>query len=266
MATDPRPIAELTPAIRAVSEWLNAFPARGAVIGGIAVGLLGVARMTRDVDAVVWIEHHQLDDFVSAAARFGIVPRVAELLSFAAESRVLLLRHRPTGVEIDVSLAALPFEEELLDRARDWPVADFVVRLPTVEDLIVMKTIANRPRDWTDIDALVELHPRLDVERVLYWSGAFAEVLESPEMVEHLSRVLANRTSSAQSGVATARRASLATGKKSARLPTKRKVATKAPSRSQPTIKSAAKPAAGNKKKTPLSKPKRSLKRKTDRS
>lgn len=257
--TDPRPIAELTPAIRAVSEWLSDFPARGAVIGGIAVGLLGVARMTRDVDAVVWIEYGQLDEFVSAAARFGIVPRIAELLSFAAESRVLLLQHRPTGVEIDVSLAALPFEDELLDRAVEWKVANFLIRLATVEDLIVMKTIANRSRDWTDIDALIELHPRLDVERVLYWSNAFAEALESPEIIGRLTPMLAKRGCTSQSGGVAARRVSTAVGERAvtpraARPKPAKQPVTKAASRSKPATKSAGKPAR-TKKKTPISKP-----------
>ena len=37
MATDSRPVAELIPVVRAVAEWLEAFPARGAIIGGISL-------------------------------------------------------------------------------------------------------------------------------------------------------------------------------------------------------------------------------------
>lgn len=263
MATDSRPVAELIPVVRAVAEWLEAFPARGAIIGGIAVGMLGVARTTRDVDAVVWIEHGQLDNFIRAAARFGIVPRIADLLTFAAESRVLLLQHRPTGVEIDVSLAALPFEDELLDRATTHSLANFSIRLPTVEDLIVMKSIANRPRDWSDIDSLLELYPGLDSDRVRFWSNAFAEVMESPEIIEQLAQLLAKRKTSRQSSIAiTSGSTAVRPKQSSTRTNSNRaapKTATKSKRRSSDSAKQSEK-----KKKAPAPKTKRNSKKKAD--
>ena len=45
---------------------------------------------------------------------FDLVPRIPDAIEFAHETRVLLLRHAPTGIDIDLSLGALPFEEELV--------------------------------------------------------------------------------------------------------------------------------------------------------
>jgi hypothetical protein len=61
-----------------------------------------------------------------------------EGLAFARRSRVLLLRHEPSGIDLDVSIGALPFEEEMAARARRRRVGSVWVPLPAPEDLIVM--------------------------------------------------------------------------------------------------------------------------------
>jgi hypothetical protein len=49
-------------------------------------------------------------------------------LSFALRSRVLLLRHDPSGIDVDISLGALPFTEEAIARAVEGKVGK--IRLP----------------------------------------------------------------------------------------------------------------------------------------
>ena len=190
MTAKPTDISTLIPAIRAVANWLHDFDAPSAIIGGIAAGLLGRARNTVDIDAVVLIDYDRLAEFVDSASRFDIVPRIDRILEFAATSRVLLLKHRSSDVEVDVSLAGMPFEEELLERAVETNVAGILVRLPTVEDLIVMKCVANRHRDWADIEGLIDAHPHLDSDRVLLWSRRFADIMEAPEVIEQLEKLL----------------------------------------------------------------------------
>jgi hypothetical protein len=96
----------------------------------------------------------------------------------------------------------MPFEEELLERAVEREIAGIIVRLPTVEDLIVMKCVANRPRDWADIEGLIDAHPELDSERVLLWARRFAEIMETPEVIEQLEKLL-HAARAAEQNVAT---------------------------------------------------------------
>ena len=56
------------------------------------------------------------------------------------------------------------------------------VRLPTPEDLIIMKAIAHRPKDLIDIQTVIDSHPDLDVDRIGQWVQAFAAVLETPDI------------------------------------------------------------------------------------
>lgn len=75
------------------------------VIGGIAVIARGVRRMTTDIDATVRGDQLDVASLLKALAKKRIAPRIRDAERFASESLVLLLKHQPTDVEIDVSMA-----------------------------------------------------------------------------------------------------------------------------------------------------------------
>jgi hypothetical protein len=79
-------------------------------------------------------------------------------------------------------LGILPFEQEAVQRSTLHDTGTFAIRLPTPEDLIIMKTVAHRPKDLLDIQALIETNPGLDRERIRFWVSQFAEALEMPEL------------------------------------------------------------------------------------
>lgn len=165
----------------------------GAFIGGLAANLLGRPRITKDVDAVVLLGNLRLESFVAAGTRFGFAPRISDATKFAAKNRVLLLIHKPSKTDVDISLGILPFEQECVDRSSIISVAGVSFPLVSPEDLIVMKALARRARDIADIEAVLEAHPEVDLERVRYWVGEFAMVLEEPEILGDLEKVLKRR-------------------------------------------------------------------------
>src|SRR6187399_966028 len=103
----------LLQALAAVTAWLLQANVPAAVIGGVAASLLGRPRVTKDVDRVALAGDSELARMLSLAKQHGITPRASDAVDFAKVSRVLLIRHEPSGIEIDLSLARLQFEREV---------------------------------------------------------------------------------------------------------------------------------------------------------
>lgn len=186
-------LRELMDAIRDRTCWLEASSIPHALVGGVAVTALGHARMTEDVDAVILAGEKPIEDLLAEAQQYGFVARYPNPVEFALARRMLLLQHTPDGIQVDVSLGCLPFEQELIARAQRVRLHDTEFVVPTPEDLLVMKTLAFRPKDIGDIEAVLERSGRLDMQRVRRWVGMLAEALEEPEVAERLEQLLANR-------------------------------------------------------------------------
>ena len=186
-------LAPLIPPLHEVIKWLRGSGVSHVVVGGVAAALQGRPRATRDIDLVVMIGEDEWASFLADATAHGFPPRETNALEFASISRVLLLQHERTRLGVDISLGAIPFEEEMIARAKGMFVEGIDVPLATPEDLIVMKSLAMRPNDITDIESLLDAHPEMDLDRVRHWVRLFAEGLEEPDIVERIERVLRSR-------------------------------------------------------------------------
>jgi hypothetical protein len=176
--------------LRALAFWFESEEIPYTTVGGMAVSLLGQPRATQDIDVVVWLGERSWESFVSAGESHGFERRIPDVIAFAARTRVILLRH-VSGVSVDISCGALPFEQEMIERARAVEVGGVRVKVPSPEDLIVMKAVAQRPKDLNDIEALLRIHKNLDLGRVRYWASEFAAALETPGILDNLERLLA---------------------------------------------------------------------------
>lgn len=191
--TLPENFASLQTPLAALQRLLSRFDERGVVIGGVAIGFLGKPRMTVDIDAIFLLSVNDLPKLLQTAKEEGIEPRIESAEVFARKNRVLLLRHVESGINIDISLGVLPFEEETVERSTIHKIGSLSVRLPTPEDLIILKAVAHRPKDLLDIQAIVESHPNLDHARIEQWVKSFAEVLETPELWGQINEILLNK-------------------------------------------------------------------------
>lgn len=176
-------------ALEAVSAALDDV-GRGMVIGGIAVIARGVARTTRDVDATVALDG-DLETLVKLLARHDLVPRIEGAIQFAEANQVLLLRHEPSAVDVDLSIAWLPFELEALAAAERVTLAGLEIPVARAEDLVIYKAVAWRPQDQQDVERLLSLHGRtMDLERIRRRVAEFAEALEDSNRVDEVERVI----------------------------------------------------------------------------
>jgi len=189
----PPELAVLTPLfepLAALQRLLNQFDNQGVIIGGIAASLLGQPRFTADLDAVILLSTEDLPKLIEIAAREGMIVRIDGAEAFARKNRVLLLQHEISGIKVDISLGILPFEAEMVERGKEFSVAGLRLRLPTPEDLIIMKAVAHRPKDLADIQAIATSHPNLDKERIRSWVEQFGEALDLPDLWKIISRLV----------------------------------------------------------------------------
>jgi predicted nucleotidyltransferase len=184
-------IDHLRETIAALMRWIAAERLDATVIGGVAAGLQGQPRLTEDVDVVVF--DAQAETLIASGKRHGFEPRVADAIEFSRRTRVLLMQHR-SGVDVDLSLGALPFEREVIERAQSIDIGGLRISIATPEDLIVMKALARRPQDIADIAGIIEVQPDLDVDRIRHWVREFSAVLEMPEILDDLELLLRRRT------------------------------------------------------------------------
>jgi hypothetical protein len=177
------PSAPLAAAAATVSRVFESLGERACLIGGLAVQRWGQPRATQDVDVTVLVPFGSEGPLVdSVLAHFEA--RHPDARAFALRHRVLLVS-APNHVNVDISLAGLPFEAEVLDRATPWRVVDGASLVTcSAEDLVIYKLIAARPQDLADVDSVVRRQfGRLDIERIRRWGHEFADMKEEPGLV-----------------------------------------------------------------------------------
>lgn len=180
-------------ALADLTQWLEAAGVPAMIVGGIAASILGRPRATRDIDTLAVAPDEKWIQLLRSSKAHGILPRIENPLEFARRTRVLLLRHTESGIDIDIILSGLPFEAEAVSRATVYDLGGVQVRLPQVEDLLMMKAIAHRPQDLRDIEGLLDVFPTADVESVQHWVREFAAAAELPDLPQEFERLLAQR-------------------------------------------------------------------------
>lgn len=187
-------------ALSDLTRWLDGARIPSVIIGGVAASALGRPRLTKDIDALAIVPEEGWAKVIQSASRHGIVPRIEGALEFARRSRVLLLRHTASGIDVDVTFGGLPFEEAAVAKSQEHDIGGLRVRFPRVEDLLVMKAIARRPKDIEDIRGLLAANPQVDVSEARRWVREFATAMSMSDMLEEFDRLVAQPSPGPQSG------------------------------------------------------------------
>lgn len=159
-----------------LAQALDAADISYMVIGGQAVLLYGAPRLTQDVDVTLGVAPDRLADVLGVIEAVGLRPLV-EPDPFVSETLVLPCEDETTGVRIDLVFSFEGYERTAMQRVRSVEVHGTPVRFTSVEDLIIQKLIAGRPRDLEDVRGILIRQPEADLDYVRQWLGEFDSAL-----------------------------------------------------------------------------------------
>jgi len=141
-------------ALVALAELARRERLRWYVFDAQAVNLLGYPRATADLDVTVDLGERDPAELVAALARAGFQPRYSDP-ELVVSSRVIPTTHRASGLPVDVVLAGPGLEQQFLDEVVVMELDGHPIPILSIENLIVTKLIAGRPKDLEDVRELV---------------------------------------------------------------------------------------------------------------
>jgi hypothetical protein len=150
-------------------ELINETGARVALIGGQATNFWARPRYTDDFDFTVAADPAAIDLLVRGLVERGFEV-VREQAGGSPSGPDFVRLERPNKLDaVDLIVAKTEYQDLVVQRAVG---ADgTAIPIATVEDLIVLKLIANRSKDHEDINRLIESRPGIDWPYVRQWAG-----------------------------------------------------------------------------------------------
>lgn len=163
------------------------------VIGGVAVLVRDVPRLTRDIDLCVDLPPEKAKRLLVALGD-TVRPAIRAHLKFARDNGVLPLEAKD-GTGVDVIFAATGFERSAIERATLERLGGVDVRVCTVEDLIVLKILAGREKDLLDVRAMVKAAgSKLDRAGLDFRIESLARGVDRPEWLHFWRSVTSKRS------------------------------------------------------------------------
>jgi hypothetical protein len=176
----PEPAAD--PLQAALERTTAAFARRGvryALIGGLATGYRSRPRYTKDVDVIVDVPAVELPGLLAELRAEGFEFEERDVIEeFTRHHMAVLWR---SGVRCDWLRPVLPAYRHVLDTATLESADAAPLRVATAEGLVLLKLLAFRLQDQTDVEALVAANPALDLDWIRgEWAAIFP--LDDPRL------------------------------------------------------------------------------------
>jgi hypothetical protein len=184
-------VENLFQSVVALQDRLREAGILSAVIGGVAVGVWGEPRVTRDVDVKVLLGRDAAPRLLEVISP-DYVPLQADPLAALTRTGVLFVQDAQ-GTRLDLLLSDVSFDAEAIRRARDVTLQPgWVASVCSPEDLIVYKLISTRQRDHDDAESVIRRQgDALDDGYVLTWLRRFEQALDDSTLVATYGRMRA---------------------------------------------------------------------------
>ncbi|GBE16152.1 hypothetical protein BMS3Abin14_02232 [bacterium BMS3Abin14] len=164
--------------LASLAESLDSHRIPYMIIGGQAVLLYGEPRLTRDIDVTLGANIDRLSDVLELMEGVGLTPLPEDVENFVQKTMVLPASQGDTGVRVDFIFSFTPYEREAISRANMVSLAGREIAFASVEDLIILKIFAGRPRDLEDVRSILLRNPDVDKGYIRRWLEEFDQTAE----------------------------------------------------------------------------------------
>lgn len=160
------------------------------IIGGQAVLIYGEPRITRDIDLTLGINTDRLPDILPILEEVALRALPQDLEAFVRETMVLPAIHDNSGIRVDFIFSISPYESNAIGRSRKIRILDQDVRFASLEDTIILKIFAGRPRDLEDVYILLVKNPEIDKSYITSWLKDFDSTSEQKTYLKTFRKLL----------------------------------------------------------------------------
>lgn len=147
------------------------------VIGGQAVLLYGEPSLTRNIDIIVGIGVDELDRVAGTLPAVPLKVLVEDAREFVAKTMVLPTLEEESGIRVDFIFSFSPYERHDIERAVDVKLGRTTAKFGSLEDVVIHKIIAGRPRDIEDVKSILLKNSGYDSGYIENWLKNFEDSL-----------------------------------------------------------------------------------------
>ncbi len=148
------------------------------IIGGQAVLVHGEPRLTKDIDVTLGIGANEWRRMEQVIQESGWQYLTSDVEDFVKETMVLPVKDKESGIRIDFIFSLSPYERQAIGKAIDIDLGSVAIKYAALEDVVIHKIVARRPRDIEDAKSVLLKNPDYDKEYIREWLGEFDKSLE----------------------------------------------------------------------------------------
>lgn len=179
--------------IKRVAEALQDKKLPYMIIGGQAVLYYGEPRLTKDIDITLGVGPEALEEVVEVTKKLNLKILIKDVDDFVKNTMVLPAEDPSTGIRVDFIFSHSLYEKQAIERAKEVKFDCTPVKIASLEDVVIHKFVAGRPRDLEDVKNLLLKNPEYDRQYIIEWLKKFGEslnedILRSFEEIERFSK------------------------------------------------------------------------------
>ncbi len=159
-------LSGLAAKIVAVHEMLDSLRLPHQFGGAVALAWYRSPRATLDIDLNVTLAPADADPVLGALGHLGITVSRANRAAIKRDGQARLDWE---GVYLDLFFATLDLHREMAARSREVQFGPVRIPILAPEHLIVCKAVFDRPKDWVDVEEMLEWGTAIDAAEVLRW-------------------------------------------------------------------------------------------------